>query len=354
MISIIVPIYNKKNLVRRCIESLLNQKNVELEIIIVDDGSTDNSLEVCKKIENECENVTVISQKNAGVSSARNNGLKHANGEWISFVDPDDYVESTLYYELLSGSDGCDIVSCCCYAVDGHRQIINHFFRSDCVFDEDNKIELYCQLLDGNYGQPGVAFTAIGVPWGKIYRRSLLMNNGFSFNLKLKRQQDNIFNMHAFAAAKRIRYIDKPLYYYTLDNIKNYYRSKYNNYAAENAIEFQRERYEFFLKDGISFSNELKRLYDNEVICNLIGVLNKDILNRKNPQSYKEKKTAYYRMVNNEYVNKSLRQIDVNNVNGLFHKSIFWATTRNMYPIIYLIWKSRFIYEYFKFERNSK
>ncbi len=353
MISIIVPVYNKEKFVLRCINSLLEQKNVDLEIILVDDGSTDNSLLICKKIANEHNNITVISQENAGVSAARNNGLRHAKGEWISFVDPDDYVAPTLYEELLNASDGNDIVACCCVAVDGEKKKENHFFPSDVLFVEDNKNKLYGQLLDANYGQPGIAYTAIGVPWGKIYRRELLVNNSLTFNLKLRRQQDNIFNLHAFAFATRVQYIDKPLYFYTLDNIKNYYALKYNDYAAENAIEFQKEHYEFFVLGKKIISSDLKKLYDNAVVCNMFSALNMNILHRDNPQTYAERKNAFFRMLDSNAFGESLQLAAIDNIQGLFHKIVFVMIKRKQFWLMNLIWKSRSIYELVKFRKGT-
>lgn len=92
LVSIIVPIYNTEQFVERCIESLENQSYKPLQIILVDDGSTDKSWEICKKYEDAYDNVEVYHQKNAGVSSARNEGLKHIKGEYLFFVDSDDFV----------------------------------------------------------------------------------------------------------------------------------------------------------------------------------------------------------------------------------------------------------------------
>lgn len=354
MISIIVPIYNKEKYIVNCVESLLKQRNVELEIILVNDGSTDNSLSICKRIENENENVIVINQKNAGVSVARNEGMNRASGEWISFVDPDDYVAPTLYQELLKKSENCDIVACCCYAVDGEKMIENQFFESDYTFEStDDKTELYCQLLYDHYRQPGATFTAIGVPWGKIYHRTMLLKNKLQFNTKLRRQQDNVFNMHAFSVANRIRYINRPLYYYTLDNVKDYYVSKYNSYATKNAIELQMERHAFFVLGNKLNSIKLKKNYDNETICTIFGALNKNILHRNNPQSYTERKKEFYKLVKDSVIEEDLRYINRSNIEGIFHKFVFDIIQIHGFGALNLIWKTRLLYEYVKFGKGS-
>ena len=352
MISIIVPIYNKEKYIVTCVESLLNQSDVELEIILVNDGSTDDSLSICKRIESKNKNIIVINQNNAGVSAARNAGIDHANGEWISFVDPDDYVAPTLYRDLLQKSEDCDIVACCCYAVDGKKYIENCFYDSDCIFEtEDDKIELYCQLLYDHYRQPGATFTAIGVPWGKIYRRTLLSKNGLRFNVKLRRQQDNVFNMHAFSVANKVRYINKQLYYYTLDNVKDYYVSKYNSYATKNAIEIQRERHNFFRSGNKLKSKKLKKYYDNETVCTIFGALNKSILHRKNPNDYIERRREFDELVKNKQMKEDLQDIDSCNIEGFFHKLVFNTIKINGFGVLNVIWKSRALYECVKFRR---
>ena len=92
MISIIVPIYNKEKYLEKCLDSLLNQTYRELEILLVDDGSTDKSLEICRSYAEKDERIRVFSKKNGGVASARNLGVRESLGEYLSFVDPDDYV----------------------------------------------------------------------------------------------------------------------------------------------------------------------------------------------------------------------------------------------------------------------
>lgn len=114
IISIIVPIYNVDNYLEKCIDSILNQALEEFELVLVNDGSTDNSGAICDKYSNKDERVKVIHKKNGGVSSARNVGIKNANGDYIGFVDPDDYVDIDMYkklYELCIKSNS-DIAIC--------------------------------------------------------------------------------------------------------------------------------------------------------------------------------------------------------------------------------------------------
>lgn len=100
--SIIVPTYNVKLYVEECVDSLLNQKYVDCEIIIVDDGSTDGSSEVCDKLKLKDSRIIVVHQKNGGLSAARNTGLKHAKGEYIGFIDSDDIVSPSMFSDMIN------------------------------------------------------------------------------------------------------------------------------------------------------------------------------------------------------------------------------------------------------------
>ena len=95
-ISVIVPIYNMENYLKRCVESILNQTYTNLEIILVDDGSTDSSLEICRYFENKDKRVRVYTKENRGLSASRNFGVERATGVYIGFVDSDDYIEAEM------------------------------------------------------------------------------------------------------------------------------------------------------------------------------------------------------------------------------------------------------------------
>ena len=102
LISIIVPIYNSENYIKKCLDSILAQTYSNLEVILIDDGSTDNSYNICKDYQKKDNRIVLLQQKNAGVSRARNHGLEVAKGEYIGFVDSDDYIEPEMYEILLN------------------------------------------------------------------------------------------------------------------------------------------------------------------------------------------------------------------------------------------------------------
>ncbi|PAB54425.1 hypothetical protein A3Q24_07785 [Lactobacillus johnsonii] len=223
-VSVILPIYNADKYLEKCVNTIINQTYSNLQIILVDDGSTDNSWDICQSLKTKDKRISIMTQNNSGVSVARNSGMDMADGDWIMFVDPDDYLDKRAIEILLANANSqTDIAICSCYGVDENAMSKKraHFFEDNQTFNK-NKSDLYLQLLNSSYKQTGSVFTAIGVPWGKLYRFSFLKKYSLRFDPSLRRMQDNIFNMYAFYFARNINYIDKSLYFYRLDHITDY------------------------------------------------------------------------------------------------------------------------------------
>ena len=280
-VSVIVPIYNAEKYLEESVNSILKQTYDNLQIILVNDGSTDNSWELCKKLENCDPRITAVTQKNGGVSVARNKGLELAIGEWIMFVDPDDILDKNIVSILLKEIDNnMDIVIGSCYGFNNSSKKRAHFFAESRSF-KDDKMDLYLQLLEDGYGQTGEVFTAVGVPWGKLYRRSFLEKNNLKFDPKLRRMQDNIFNMYAFYYADKIRYVDLPLYYYRLENISSFGKRNKKNYEKifRPVIE---ARYKGLKKLNLYSDPQIFQAYINEATSMIVGIINSRILNNEN------------------------------------------------------------------------
>ena len=113
-ISVIVPVYNSQDFLEKCVDSVLNQTYQNLEVILVDDGSTDDSAAMCDKYQNMDSRVKVFHEKNGGVSKARNVGLRNATGQWVPFVANDDYIELDMYDKMIKAADEtkADIAAC--------------------------------------------------------------------------------------------------------------------------------------------------------------------------------------------------------------------------------------------------
>ncbi len=242
MVSVIVPIFNKEKELARCIDSVLNQTFSDLEIILVNDGSSDNSLGICEDYEKRYENIVVIDKENGGVSTARNAGMEKANGEWIMFADPDDVLFPLTVEELYKYSGyGADVIAACLctsaelsnyyYEIDFSSILLSApkmsfydgnrvFFDGDYLMNQSlkrfKKKELFLELFNDNYGAKHPRLNGIGSPCVKLYKTDFIRKNNFHFFTDLKRMQDNIFNMYVFERATAVIYIDEPLYIYDI------------------------------------------------------------------------------------------------------------------------------------------
>ena len=149
-ISIIVPVYQAEKYILKCIESIVNQTYNNLEIILIDDGSTDHSGEICDRCGESDKRIVVVHNKNKGVSAARNCGLGIATGDYITFVDSDDFLEPQMYSEMMQVAEkySCDVVMCdCIKEFKGKSEKYTHAIREGFYDKEQLKQEYYSQLL---------------------------------------------------------------------------------------------------------------------------------------------------------------------------------------------------------------
>lgn len=181
-VSIIVPIYNRECLLPRCVDSILNQTFKDFEMILVDDGSTDNSAKICDDYAELDSRVIVIHKENGGVSSARNLGIEYSTGEFIMFCDSDDYVEKQ-WVENLYASLSDTVIMPVCSACDENYQIIHN--------DEKIYYNLYnvWDIIKNKY---------LHVPWNKIYNAQIIKTHNLRFNENFNYAEDMIFCLNYF------------------------------------------------------------------------------------------------------------------------------------------------------------
>ena len=142
MISVIVPVYNTERFLDRCIQSILTQKHTDLELLLINDGSTDSSGEICDKYARQDSRVRVFHKENQGASSARNTGLDYARGEWVTFVDSDDWIDPEMYYEMhsLAIREAVDAVYCDMLIENEHSRCVHSYISRF----EDHKLMYDC------------------------------------------------------------------------------------------------------------------------------------------------------------------------------------------------------------------
>lgn len=201
-ISVIVPIYNTEKFLRKCIESIVNQTLQEIEIILINDGSTDNSHNICLEYaEKYPEKIRYINNKNIGCSATRNLGIELAQGEYIAFVDSDDYIEKTMYEELWNEKEknNSDIVVC-------GMTYIN-------IIEKIEKISIPKIKNKHDYFSTQ---NRIANPINKIFNKKLIGDNEIKFPINTHYAEDLVFCFKAYLSTRNISSISKSFYNYIL------------------------------------------------------------------------------------------------------------------------------------------
>ena len=228
-ISVVIPVYNVEKYVGKCLSSLLEQTYRDFEVIAVNDGSTDSSPEILRHFEARDSRVHVIDQSNGGMSQARNTGMEVASGEYIAFVDSDDFVASTYLEELYDACIQNDADISCCYYY--YHYVENDFmfeypFRCKGIF---NRTQAMDKLLRDVQIQSLV--------WNKLYRRSLFTDYRITFPTMCF--EDMAVAHRIFQNASRVVVLDRPLYYYnqhSLSTLATINANKINDFIRAIAI----------------------------------------------------------------------------------------------------------------------
>lgn len=202
-LSIIMPVYNVKNYIRKCIESVLEQKFIDYELILVDDGSNDGSGVICDEYSKKDKRIIVIHQKNKGLSGARNSGINIAKGEFIGFIDSDDWIHKNMYYDLVNIAikEKSDIVQCGYIKTENEEE--NNILINNYINNYSN-IEALYNLYNNNYPITVVC-------WNKIYKKELFKDIQFPVG---KIHEDEFTTHKLLYKAKKVTFIESQYYYY--------------------------------------------------------------------------------------------------------------------------------------------
>ncbi|HLS70252.1 MAG TPA: glycosyltransferase family 2 protein [Chitinophagaceae bacterium] len=329
LISTIIPIYNSSDHLGRCLDSLLTAQidNVNNEIILVNDGSTDNSLEICEQYAKKHKNLKVLSQSNQGPSAARNLGIENAVGEYITFVDSDDYVEKDYCKEILSAHKSypnVDIITFGYFKVENNKRKENY---SVSKFDEIIHNKEIKNLLKNTVDYGFLLF-----PVNKLYKKSLILSSSlFPTNIRLG--EDTIFNLKLFYNATNIVFVKKSIY--------NYY---YN----EKSVTSQKYKPDLIKRMAAHFQLKLdfykcKSDLNNKLYFKDIGRINLE--------------KTFYAFLGNSLANpnldfieelKHIRELDlikfgfkyceIKDINGVKRKTTLWLFKNRFYNILKLIY----------------
>lgn len=225
LISIIVPVFNAEEYLALCLDSILNQTYRDLEILCINDGSCDGSIGILKQYKNRDSRIVIIDKQNEGVSTTRNVGLKEANGDYLMFVDADDWIEPyTCEKALVTLNDNnADIVIWSYVSEYGESNSSKTIFPDNCVFERQEILNRLHRRLIGIVGEelehPELADSICPV-WGKLYRRDLIVKSGATFIdlSEIGTYEDGMFNLEVFFFANKVIYMNECLYHYRRSN----------------------------------------------------------------------------------------------------------------------------------------
>jgi len=206
-VSVIIPVYNTEKYLSACVDSILQQDHVSLEIILVDDGSTDSSVSICDNYAQKHDNIKAIHIKNSGPATAKNEGLKLAQGNYIALTDSDDKMKPLMLHKMVSAGyeHDADIICCNYEQIDenGNVSHLNSTNKRYVLDHEEGLVHFFSK--DKIYSQC----------WTKLYKRQMLVDHHIENDPGLRTDEDFIFNIRAFIHAQKTVIVDEPLYVYT-------------------------------------------------------------------------------------------------------------------------------------------
>ena len=287
MVSIIVPIYNAEQYLRRCVDSILNQEYTDYELLLVNDGSTDASGDICEEYGDQDPRVIVIQKENTGVSDSRNRAIDRARGKYLQFLDSDDWItpDATRLFVRAAEEYGCDMVISDFYRVVGERLSPKGDIEEEGVLTRE---EFAAHMMENP------ADFYYGVLWNKLYRRDIVEEHKLRMDMDISWCEDFMFNLEYIRYAKVFYALHAPIYYYVKRkgslasqginisktvkmklNVFEYYNNFYKHVLEEEDYEKNRlQVYRFFIDaagDGTvppSILPGSKKLGDERVFVN--------------------------------------------------------------------------------------
>ena len=319
-VSVIVPIYNAEKYIKKCVESILNQSLKEIELILVNDGSTDASYSICQTYAEKDKRIVLLDQVNAGVSVARNNGLNVAKGKYIEFVDADDYIESNtieILYKRAVKSNSDTVIF-------GIKNVYSDNESFTDVKDEDYTLTEFLK----HYGEY-ISNAIIGATWNKLYRRELI--EGVRFIEGKRYNEDLFFNLDALKKCKIIS-LHQGVHYNYIHNADSvtskYIENLFEIYAESNkkAIQFLKETSSY----DINASAQSKRFVKQTIAAILMILANNDIK--------KEKISKIKKIFNNDAVRQAVAKAIPSEKK---EKILFFIIKHKMSRCMYFICKTK-------------
>ncbi len=292
LISIIIPIYNGEKYIDRCLKKIEEQSYKYYEVIIIDDGSKDNTKNICSYYLKRNDKIHYFYKENSGVSDSRNLGIDKAKGKWITFIDCDDYISKKYLSELVNKiKKDTDFVCSNYYNVKG-TEISECPIKINDNLTKDNFIDM---ILNDKYVAKNkeLLYKASRNVWGKLYKKDILIKNNIRFKKNIKLFEDGIFQLEYLKYVNKIDITSESIYYYLLNE-----GSATHKYQKDRIIE-DKEKIKF-LNDYLNGKNiETFNLFKFDTLC---SYFKSTLFNKENKQNFIEKYLTLKKIIkNNEY-----------------------------------------------------
>lgn len=329
LISIIVPVYNVEKYIHKCINSIIDQTYKNLEVLLIDDGSTDSSSDICDKYEKLDKRVKVIHKKNNGASVARNIGLEVARGIYIAFVDSDDYIDKNMYKDMIEKllEYDCDLVMCDCYKVsETSKEKFTHDIR-DGFYD---KRQLYKEYYNKLLMKDDINYPPTISNWVCLIKKEIIKENNLKYVEGIRFSEDLLFGSQVMYYVERFYYMKNKYYYNYICNPLSVTNTYYEG------------KWDIFLK----LYNEIKLFFNNKIdydfskqiyyclLFFLYNSINNIIYSKK---SYIEKYKDIKIILKNNEVMEMFKNIDINELNIPKKQAIITKIYKYRIGIIILI-----------------
>ena len=332
-VSVIIPTYNVENYIEKCLNSIINQTLHEIEVIVINDGSTDKSSKIVDEISKKDSRVKLVNQDNAGVSKARNKGMMLAQGDYITFVDPDDYIEINMLEKLYMTAEkyNCDIVQCN-YTIDnnGKYRPISQDIKPNKVLKEQEIVKyLKNGLIEGSLAT---------YVWDKIFKRSYLKEHNLKFREDLNMFEDWYFIMDAISYLSKFAFLQDSLYNYRITS--NSLSRKYISNHEDLIVNLQSNKLHYIERWKLNIepykSKYLISLYDD--IFKIINyILSENYKLDKKIQLIKINSILKSKFISNS-VNKNNNKLYISStsINKFYLIPILYGIRRKKIKFIYL------------------
>lgn len=206
-VTVIVPVFNTEKYLACCIDSICKQSYSDLQIILINDGSTDGSLKICEKYAMKDSRITLLSQKNAGVSSARNAGLEAAEGYYLCFLDSDDYLEIDAIQTLVNSHSDEDMIVSRFSTINENGSIGSSSKEISSFITDSNSMIKYVL-------SPTVEYAYQGYLWNKLYLNEIIQKNNIRFDESISYNEDRLFLINYLLSSRKVRFISDKTYNY--------------------------------------------------------------------------------------------------------------------------------------------